>query len=114
MIPEETHEEVQDDTEPMAVEVLEEAPFEMSEPEMTKERYKALTDKEKVEWLGITDCDVQERIRRFVSKLDSIGIVYKYSADMLDEFMRLEAVAERKEREEKQLEKETGRKYTTR
>ena len=48
-------------------------------------------------FLGITDCDVQERIHRFVSKLDSIGIVYKYSADMLDEFMRLEAVAEQKE-----------------
>ncbi len=55
----------------------------VNEPEMTKERYETLTDKEKVEWIGLEDCDVQERIHRFVSKMNSIGIVYKYSADML-------------------------------
>lgn len=114
VIPKEVLDESQEDTEPIAVEVIEGVPFEISEPEMTKERYEALTDKEKVEWLGIADCGVQERIHRFMSKLDSIGIVYKYSADMLDEFMRLESVVEQKEREEKQLEKETGRKYLTR
>ena len=60
--------------------------------DMTKVRYEALTDKEKVEWLGIAECSVQEAIQRFISKLDSIGIVYRYSDDMLDEFMRLESV----------------------
>ena len=57
--------------------------------DMTKERYGALTDKEKVEWLGIAECSVQDAIQRFISKLDSIGVVYRYSDDMLDEFMRL-------------------------
>ena len=60
--------------------------------DMTKERYEALTDKEKVEWLGIADCSVQDAIQRFISKLDSIGVVYRYSDDMLVEFMRLESV----------------------
>ncbi len=60
--------------------------------DMTKECYEAFTDKEKVEWLGIAECSVQDAIQRFISKLDSIGIVYRYSADMLDEFMRLESV----------------------
>ena len=62
--------------------------------DMTKECYEALTDKEKVEWLGIADCSVQEAIQKFISKLDSIGVVYRYSDDMLDEFMRLESVKE--------------------
>ena len=57
--------------------------------DMTKERYEILTDKEKVEWLGMAECSVQEAIQRFISKLDSIGVVYRYSDDMLDEFMRL-------------------------
>lgn len=61
-------------------------------PDMTKEHYEAFTDKEKVEWLGIADCSVQEAIQIFISKLDSIGVVYRYSDDMLDEFMRLESV----------------------
>ena len=64
----------------------------VSIPDMTKERYEALTDKEKVEWLGIAECSVQDAIQRFINKLDSIGVVYRYSDDMLDEFMRLESV----------------------
>jgi len=64
----------------------------VSMPDITKERYEALTDKEKVEWLEIADCSVQEAIQRFTNKLDSIGVVYRYSDDMLDEFMRLESV----------------------
>lgn len=60
--------------------------------DMTKERYEALTDKEKVEWLGIAECSVQDAIQRFISKLDAIGVVYRYSDDMLGEFMRLESV----------------------
>lgn len=45
-----------------------------------------------VEGLGIAECSVQKAIQRFISKLDSIGVVYRYSDDMLDEFMRLESV----------------------
>ena len=47
-----------------------------------------------MELLGIADCSVQEAIQKFISKLDSIGVVYRYSDDMLDEFMRLESVKE--------------------
>jgi hypothetical protein len=60
--------------------------------DMTKERYELLTDYGKVEWLGIAECSVQDAIQKFMSKLDSIGVVHRYSDDMLDEFMRLESV----------------------
>ena len=78
--------------------------------DMTKERYELLTDKEKVEWLGIAECSVQDAIQRFISKLDSIGVVYRYSDDMLDEFMRLEAVVAQMKREQREAEKEQARK----
>ena len=87
-----------------SVEVVDEVYADLQDfttPDMTKERYEALTDKEKVEWLGIADCSVQDAIQRFISKLDSIGVVYRYSDDMLDEFMRLEAVAEKLQQEQK-------------
>ncbi len=71
----------------------------VEEPDMTKERYEALTDKEKVEWLEIAECSVQEAIQRFTSKLDSIGVVYRYSDDMLNAFMRLESVKEQMKKE---------------
>lgn len=73
----------------------------VEEPDMTKERYETLTDKEKVEWLGIAECSVQDAIQRFMSKLDSIGVVYRYSDDMLDEFMRLESVMVQKQEEKR-------------
>jgi len=98
---------------------MEEEYYPVSEPEMTKERYEALTDKEKVVWLGLAECSVQEAIHRFVSKLDSIGIVYKYGDDMLDEFMRLESVVRAvnqesvhgkdSEEEDRSLDKSRGR-----
>lgn len=72
-------------------------------PDMTKERYESLTDKEKVEWLEIANCSVQDAIHRFTSKLDSIGVVYRYSDDMLDEFMRLESVVAQMNREQENL-----------
>lgn len=74
--------------------------------DMTKECYEALTDKEKVEWLGIAGCSVQDAIQRFISKLDSIGVVYRYSADMLDEFMRLESVVAQMKRGEREADKD--------
>ena len=83
-------------------------------PNMTKERYEALTDKEKVEWLGIADCNVQDAIQRFISKLDSIGVVYRYSDDMLDEFMRLESVVAQMKREEREIEKKPKTEIKTR
>lgn len=75
-------------------------------PNMTKERYELLTDKEKVEWLGIAECSVQDAIQRIISKLDSIGVVYRYSDDMLDEFMRLESVVAQMKKEEREAEKD--------
>lgn len=79
-------------------------------PDMTKERYEALTDKEKVDWLGIAECSVQDAIQRFIRKLDSIGVVYQYSDDMLDEFMRLESVVVQMKRGQRESEKEQDRK----
>ena len=80
---------------------------------MTKECYEILTDKEKVEWLGIADCNVQDAIQRFISKLDSIGVVYRYSDDMLDEFMRLESVVAQMKREEREIEKRSNEKVNS-
>ena len=78
--------------------------------DMTKERYEALTDKEKVDWLGIAECSVQDAIQRFISKLDSIGVVYRYGDDMLDEFMRLESVVAQMKRGQKEVEMDRARK----
>ena len=86
-----------------SVEVLDEVYADLQNfamPDMTKEHYEALTDKERVEWLGIAECSVQDAIQRFVSKIDSIGVVYQYSDDMLDEFMRLESVVAQMKREQ--------------
>ena len=66
---------------------------------MTKEIYLSLTDKEKVEWLGLMDCELNEAIVRFGEKMKGIGIVYKYGDDMLDDFMRLESVARQMKKE---------------
>lgn len=96
-----------------SVEIVDEAYADLKDfatPDMTKERYEALTDKEKVEWLGIAECSVQDAIQRFISKLDSIGVVYRYSDDMLDEFMRLESVVAQMKREEREAEKEQDKK----
>ena len=77
-------------------------------PDMTKERYEALTD----EWIGIAECSVQDAIQRFIGKLDSIGVVYRYSDDMLDEFMRLESVVAQMKREtEKEQDKKIEPKF---
>lgn len=72
---------------------------EKAEPVMTKEIYLSLTDKEKVEWLGFLDCELNEAIVRFGEKMKGIGIVYKYGDDMLDDFMRLESVARQMKKE---------------
>ena len=92
-------EDIEEFTEQVAEEVVEETYHLVNEPKMTKELYEALTDKEKVEWLGIADCDLQEAIARFGEKTRAIGIVYKYGDNMLDEFMRLEAVVAERKRE---------------
>ncbi len=63
-----------------------------------------------MEWLGIADCNVQDAIQRFISKLDSIGVVYRYSDDMLDEFMRLESVVTQMKREQREAGMEQARK----
>ena len=100
-----------------SVEVVDEVYADLQDfaiPDMTKERYEALTDKEKVEWLGIAECSVQDAIQRFINKLDSIGVVYRYSDDMLDEFIRLESVVAQMKRELKETEKEQDTKMEER
>lgn len=95
-------EDTEELTELVVEEVVEETYNPVNEPEMTKKRYEALTDKEKVEWLGLGECSLQESIHIFVSKLDSLGIVYKYGDDMLDEFIRLEAVSKDRKSEQRE------------
>ena len=56
------------------------------------------------------ECSVQDAIQRFISKLDSIGVVYRYGDDMLDEFMRLESVVAQMKREQKEVEMDRARK----
>lgn len=77
---------------------------EKTEAYMTKEIYQSLTDKEKVEWLGFMDCDLQEAIIKFGERLKGIGIIYKYGDDMLDDFMKLESVGRQMKKEQEQKE----------
>lgn len=70
----------------------------LPEPEMTRELYEALTDKAKADWIGITPDNTDESIRLFAEKMKTLGINYRYSPDMLDEFMRLEEAVSRESR----------------
>lgn len=70
------------------------------EPEMTREIYESLTDKEKAEWIGITSDNTDESIRLFTEKMKELSINYRYLSEMLDEFMSLEEVATRENRTE--------------
>lgn len=72
----------------------------LPEPEMTRELYESLTDKEKSEWIGITPNNTDESIRLFTEKMKEFGINYRYSSDMLDEFMRLEEAVSKENRTE--------------
>lgn len=70
----------------------------LPEPEMTRELYESLTDKEKADWIGITLDNTDESISLFTEKIKTLGITYRYSFDMLDEFMRLEEAVLRESR----------------
>lgn len=72
----------------------------LPEPEMTRELYASLTDKEKADWIGITPDNTDESIRLFTEKMKTLGITYRYSSDMVDEFMRLEAAVSKESRVE--------------
>lgn len=74
-------------------------------PVLSKEWYESLTDKEKVEWLGISGCDLQTAIHIFLEKMAAIGYADKNSEEMLEEFMRLEEIGKK---DEKGYEKERG------
>lgn len=57
---------------------------------------------------------IDDEYEKWLDKLDSIGVVYRYSDDMLDEFMRLESVAAQMKREPKETEKEQDTKMEER
>lgn len=57
---------------------------------------------------------MQCAIQRFINKLDSIGVVYRYSDDMLDEFIRLESVVAQMKREQREIEKKPKTEIKTR
>ena len=57
---------------------------------------------------------MQCAIQRFINKLDSIGVVYRYSDDMLDEFIRLESVVAQMKREQREIEKKPKTENKTR
>lgn len=86
------------DSEPEIDEAIEDTL--LSEPEMTRELYESLSDKEKADWIGITPDNTDESIRLFTEKMKTLGITYCYSSEMLDEFMRLEDVASKERRAE--------------
>jgi hypothetical protein len=83
-------------SEPEFYEAIEDT--QLSEPEMTRKFYESLTDKDKSEWIGITPDNTDESIRLFTEKMKEFGINYRYSSDMLDEFMRLEEAVLRESR----------------
>lgn len=70
------------------------------EPEMTREIYESLTNKEKAEWIGITSDNTDESIRLFTEKMKELSINYRYLSEMLDEFMRLEEAVSKENRTE--------------
>jgi hypothetical protein len=67
---------------------------------MTKERYEALSDKEKIEWLGIDTDDFSKAIQRFNAKMAQLGIQFASIGDSADEFIRLQNVMEKEQRRE--------------
>ncbi len=83
-----------------------------AEPAMTRHRYEALTDKEKVEWMGLCNYGIDDAINVFGEKMKSLGIQFKYGSDMLDEYMRLEAVAEQMRRKDGDMRKNILRQKT--
>lgn len=99
------------DSEPKFYETTEDT--QLPEPKMTRELYESLTDKEKAEWIGITTDNTDESIRLYTEKMKELGINYRYSSDMLDEFMKLEEAAARENKTETsgyQWNREQGRK----
>lgn len=71
----------------------------------TREWYESLTDKEKVEWLGISGCDLQTAIHIFLEKMAAMGYADKNSEEMLDEFMRLESELQAERQDKKAVPK---------
>jgi hypothetical protein len=60
---------------------IEKAVYGDTEPQIkvvTKEIYESMTDKEKVEWIGIDGNDIYGSMKKFHKKMESIGITYKY------------------------------------
>jgi hypothetical protein len=76
------------------------AEMDMDTP-MTKERYEALSDKEKIEWLGIDTDDFSKAIQRFNAKMAQLGIQFASIGDSADEFIRLQNVMEKEQRRER-------------
>lgn len=74
-------------------------------PVLSKAWYESLTDMEKIEWLGISGCDLQTEIHIFLEKMVAIGYADKNSEEMLEEFMRLESEFQAERQDKKAMPK---------
>ena len=56
---------------------------------VTKQDYERMTGKEKAEWLGISESDVNGSINRFKEKMEQIGIRFDSRSDMTEAFLEV-------------------------
>ncbi|MDY6362178.1 MAG: relaxase/mobilization nuclease domain-containing protein [Lachnospiraceae bacterium] len=60
---------------------------------VTKQDYERMTGKEKAEWLGISESDVNGSINRYKEKMEQIGIHFDSLPDMTEAFLKVWRVA---------------------
>ena len=56
---------------------------------VTKQDYERMTGKEKAEWIGISESDVNGSINRFKEKMEQIGIRFDSRSDMTEAFLEV-------------------------
>ena len=56
---------------------------------VTKQDYERMTGKEKAEWLGISESDVNGSINRYKEKMEQIGIHFDSLPDMTEAFLEV-------------------------
>ena len=65
-----------------------------------KQDYERMTGKEKAEWLGISESDVNGSINRFKEKMRQIGIHFDSRPDMTEAFLEVWRTASRTQEKE--------------
>lgn len=54
---------------------------------VTKKSHESMTDKEKAEWIGISDSDINGSVQRFKEKMEQIGVQFGSKPEMTEAFM---------------------------